>query len=67
MSPNSTAALQELFTGHLRARLVLRDVLQAEREILVKIVEALAAIPAAKREALMRSCVADAAEALVYE
>jgi hypothetical protein len=59
--------LQELFASHLRTRLMLRDVLQAEREILTHIIERLRDLPEATREQALLGCIEGAAEGLVYE
>lgn len=64
--PKPPADLQELFACHLRTRLMLRDVMEAEREILGRIVETLATFPEARREELMVASIEGAADGLVY-
>lgn len=59
--------LQELFTRHLRCRVMLKDVIRAEHEILSLIVEALKSVPTTTRAALVGRCVDGAAAAIVHD
>ena len=58
--------LQELFTRHLRSRVMLKDVIRAEHEILSEIVEMMKRVPEGTRTAMVGRCVDGAARELVH-
>ena len=57
--------LEELFVGHLRARMMLKDVAKAEKEVLFQIVQRLKTVPRHIRRRVVVDCVEKAAASLV--
>ncbi len=61
------AKLEELFTQHLRSRLLLKEVIVQERDLLTQIVAGLEHIPAKRRGAVVQHCVDHAAATLICD
>ncbi len=57
--------LEALFSRHMRARALLRSVVQAEKEALEEIVWSLKAVAPERRQEAVATCVARAAQGLV--
>ena len=59
--------LEGLFVGHMRARVMLRDVAQAEQDALAEIVMILRTVPRHLRRHVVATCVERAAVGLIAD
>lgn len=57
--------LESLFSGHMRARAMLRQVAQAEHDALIEIVRVLKEVPGPMRQRVVVTCVKRAAAGLI--